>query len=82
MTNDQSNLKPEVQSKIYNLEDRTALFGEAVIKFAYKLPKDPITTPIISQFVRAGTSIGANYCEADGAESKKDFIHKKVIFKL
>jgi four helix bundle protein len=36
----------------------------------------PITSPIIGQLIRAATSIGANYCEADDAESKKDFTHK------
>lgn len=65
----------------YDLEDRTAKFGENVIKFARKIPKDAVTLPIISQLVRSGTSIGANYCEADGAESKKDFKHKIGICK-
>jgi len=36
-------------------------------------------SPLISQIVRAATSIGANYMEADGAESKKDFQHKISI---
>lgn len=45
------------------------------------MPKDATTLPIISQLVRAGTSIGANYCEADGAESRKDFKHKIGICK-
>lgn len=69
------------KDKKYNLEERTAKFGENVIKFARKIPKDVVTLPIISQFVRSGTSIGANYCEADGAESKKDFKHKLGICK-
>ena len=55
----------------YDLEERTALFGEAIIAFAKKLPRDPVTLPLISQVVRSGTSIGANYCEADDAVSKK-----------
>lgn len=57
----------------YDLEERTALFGEAIIAFAKKLPRDPVTLPLISQVVRSGTSIGANYCEADDAVSKKEF---------
>ncbi len=65
----------------YDLEERTARFGEEVIKFANKIPKNQITLPIISQLVRAGTSVGANYCEADDAESKKDFKHKIGICK-
>lgn len=67
--------------KIYDLEERTALFGEAVIKFAKKVPKDEITRPIVSQLIRSGTSMGANYCEADCAESRKDFEHKIGICK-
>ena len=67
--------------KKYDLEERTSKFGEEIIKFAQKVPKDHVTLPIISQLVRSGTSIGANYCEADGAESKKDFKHKIGICK-
>jgi four helix bundle protein len=72
---------PEVGKKIYNLEERTAVFGETIIRTLKKIPKTPITTPLISQCVRSGTSIGANYCEADCAESKKDFEHKIGISK-
>jgi four helix bundle protein len=43
------------------------------------IPESSITKPIISQLIRAGTSVGSNYCEADDAESKKDFIHKLSI---
>jgi four helix bundle protein len=60
----------------FDLEERTALFGEAVIQFAKTIPKNPVTTPLISQIVRSGTSVGANYCEADDAVSKKDFKNK------
>ena len=67
--------KPELTPK-HNLEERTAKFGEAVIAFAKAIPQNVITWPLISQLVRAGTSVGANYCEADDAESKKDFRHK------
>lgn len=73
MTND--------SGKKYDLEERTAKFGENVIDFAYKIQKNDITRPIISQLIRAGTSVGANYCEADCAESKKDFEHKLGICK-
>src|SRR5215813_8116684 len=62
----------------YDLEERTAVFGEQIIRFARRIPVDPIT-PLISQLVRAGTSVGANYCEADDAESKKDFRHKIAL---
>ena len=60
----------------FDLEERTAQFGEAVIHFARAVAKNSVTTPLISQLVRAGTSVGANYCEADDAVSKKDFKNK------
>lgn len=62
--------------KIYDLEERTAKFGEDIIEFTKTLERNAINYVLVSQAVRAGTSIGANYCEADGAESKKDFRHK------
>ena len=77
MTNKMSNVKRPK----YDLEDRTAKFGENIIEFAKKIPKNPIMVPLISQLVKAGTSVGANYCEADCAESKKDFEHKLGICK-
>lgn len=67
--------------KIYDLQERTAKFGETIISFLKTLPLGPITTPLISQLVRAATSIGANYMEADGATSKKDFMNKIGICK-
>lgn len=66
---------------IYDLEERTGKFGEEIIDFCKRIPKNDITIPIVRQLVRAGTSIGANYCEADCAESKKDFEHKMGICK-
>lgn len=63
----------------YDLEERTALFGEAVIEFCLGVPANSVTVPVVNQLVRAGTSIGANYCEADDAESKKDFRHKIAL---
>jgi len=69
MTNDEGeNGRPP-----YDLEERTALFGEAIIAFAKRVPRDVVTLPLISQLVRCGTSVGANYCEADDAVSKKEF---------
>lgn len=68
-------------SNKYDLEERTALFSEKIIKLCRNAPKDLITSPIISQLVRSGTSIGANYCEANGASSKKDFKNKIYICK-
>lgn len=65
----------------YDLEERTAIFAENIINFCKKIPKNVVTNPIISQLVRSGTSIGANYCEANGASSKKDFKNKIYICK-
>lgn len=60
----------------YDLEDRTARFGEKIIGLCKKAPKTVVIIPIIEQLIRSGTSIGANYCEANGASSKKDFKNK------
>ena len=57
------------------------MFGERVIFFVQKMPKNLITLPLLSQLIRSGTSVGANYCEADHAESRKDFEHKIGICK-
>lgn len=68
-------------SNHYNLEERTAKFGEAVIEFCRSLPQDAITKPLISQLIRSATSIGANYMEANAASSRKDFANKIFICK-
>jgi len=68
-------------NKKYDLEERTARFGEEIIEFVKTLPRGPINDPLIRQVIRSGTSIGANYMEADGAESKKDFRHKIALCK-
>jgi four helix bundle protein len=70
-----------MQQKKYDLEQRTTEFGIKIIKLCQQIPKNEITKPIISQLIRSGTSIGANYCEADNAESKYDFKHKIGICK-
>lgn len=67
--------------KRFDLEERTAKFGEEIVEFAKTIPLSTVNTPIINQLVRAGTSPGANYVEADGAESGKDFRHKIAICK-
>lgn len=71
----------EKNPKKYDLEERTAKFGENIINFAKIIPVNPVTQRIIPQLVACGTSIGANYCEADDAESGKDFKHKIGICK-
>jgi len=85
MTNDKAQMSNQAQNpndkKEYDLEERTARFGEVIIEFVKTLSRDSINDPLIRQVVRSGTSIGANYMEADGAESKKDFQHKISICK-
>ena len=58
---------------VRNLEERTAQFGEAIIRFARKIPHNPLNNRLIDQLVGAGTSVGANFCEADNSVSGKDF---------
>jgi four helix bundle protein len=65
----------------YDLEERTLAFSKRVLLFCKALPQDIVTKPIISQLVRSATSIGANYTEANGASSKKDFANKTFICK-
>jgi four helix bundle protein len=69
----------EMKADAYDLEERTAVFGEAVIELCLELRATPVASPLITQFVRSSTSIGANYCEADDAESKADFRHKIAL---
>ena len=65
----------------YDLEERTAKFGESVIVLCRKIRQDNITSPIVNQLIRAATSVGANYTEANGASSKRDFVNKIFICK-
>jgi four helix bundle protein len=67
--------------KRFDLEERTAKFGEDVIKFCRDMPRNELTRRIIDQLIGCGTAVGANYCEADDAESGKDFRHKIGISK-
>lgn len=60
----------------FDLEGRTARYAEEVIRFARQIPRDVVTLPLIKQLVRSGTSIGANYCEADDACSRKEFRYR------
>jgi len=69
LVREESDTKP-----VYDLEERTARFGEAVIDFAKTIPQGPTTDRIISQLIGAATSVGANYIEADDSVSKKEFL--------
>jgi four helix bundle protein len=65
--------EPNVEPR-HDSEERTARFGEAIIDFARRIPRSPLTDRIIDQLVGAGTSVGANYVEADDSVSKREFL--------
>src|SRR5689334_19612335 len=65
----------------FDLEERTARFGERVIGFARRIPANLVTQPLIPQLVRAATSVGANWSEADDAGSRKEFRYRISICK-
>ncbi|MCX6719907.1 MAG: four helix bundle protein [Candidatus Staskawiczbacteria bacterium] len=71
---------PQLENK-YDLEERTGKFSSNLIIFCKACPKDAITLPLINQLIRSGTSVGANYREANGASSKRDFQNKIFICK-
>jgi four helix bundle protein len=60
----------------FNLAERTARFGEATIQFVIQIKRTAVNSPLISQLIRSATSIGANYCEADEAGTKKEFTYR------
>lgn len=66
---------------IFDLEERTAKFAEKIIELCKNIKITVITEPIVKQLIRAGTSVGANYCEANNASSRKDFKNKIFICK-
>lgn len=61
------------------LEERTLLFAVAIIRFVGTFPRNEVGSVIGRQLVKSGTSIGANYREANRAESAQDFIHKTAV---
>lgn len=61
-------------NKVYDLEDRTFLFADRVIKLCKTIPENVIAVKLISQLIRSSGSVGANYREANDALSKKDFL--------
>ena len=63
----------------YDLEVRTKKFSHSVIDTLSQIPTNELNRSIISQLIRSATSIGANYCEANNASSRKDFSNKIYI---
>ena len=69
-------MRNEERMEKSDLEKRTKQFALRVIKFVASLPRNTVTSVMGYQLLKAGTSVGANYREANRAESRDDFIHK------
>ena len=69
---------PEKKISDY-LKEQIAKFGENIIVFARHIRLDEVTRPLVRQLIKSGTSVGANYLEANEASSKKDFRNKICI---
>ncbi len=67
------------EEKRYDIEDRLIDFAVRIIILAGSLPKTRIGSHIANQIIRSGTAPAPNYGEAQGAESRSDFIHKMKI---
>lgn len=65
----------------YDLQNRTLAVGKEILSLIQLVPQDVITRPLVCQLVRSATSIGANYMEANGASSERDFAHKLFLCK-
>jgi four helix bundle protein len=63
----------------FDLEERLVDFAVRCIRAVASLPKSSVGNHVAGQLVRSGTSPVANYGEAQGAESRADFIHKMKI---
>jgi four helix bundle protein len=63
----------------YDLEDRLIRFGAGVCRLTQRLPATAVGKHVVVQIIRSGTSPLANYGEVQGAESRRDFIHKLGI---
>lgn len=63
----------------YDLENRTRKFSKSIILTLSQIKENNINKNIINQLLRSATSVGANYCEANGASSKNDFKNKIFI---
>ncbi|MCX6825626.1 MAG: four helix bundle protein [candidate division SR1 bacterium] len=66
---------------IYDLKERVLLFSKQLLRYIKTVYITDINKNIVNQVLRSGTSIGANYCEANGASSKRDFANKIYICK-
>jgi four helix bundle protein len=70
------------KQRVYDLEDRLIAFAVRIMEVVEALPKTRVANHVSGQLLRCGTSPAPNYGEAQGAESRDDFIHKlKVCLK-
>ena len=60
----------------FDLEERTLEFAKNILRLCAQLPQNAISRELISQLIRAGGSVGANYREANDSLSKKDFYYR------
>ena len=65
----------------FDLEERTLKFGKDIISLVNKLPRNVVNLNLCSQIIRSGTSVGANYREANASLGNKDFLMKARICK-
>lgn len=61
------------------ISDRVIEFVASVLMMTSKFPQKTISSKLADQLIRSATSVGANYEEAQGAESRKDFVHKLQV---
>jgi four helix bundle protein len=75
-------MKPDKETRKYDLEERLLEFSARIVRLSEKLPKTDAGRHVGNQVLRSGTSPYANHGEAEDAESTDDFIHKlKVCLK-
>ncbi|MGB9613592.1 MAG: four helix bundle protein [Candidatus Margulisiibacteriota bacterium] len=72
-------VEPQTSNKVYDLRERLLIFAKRILQICKMLPRIPECEGIRRQLADAGTSIGANFEEADGALTKKDFINRVGI---
>ena len=71
-----------MEKKAADLSERLVDYGAEVVKLTALLAKTYAGKQIADQLLRSGTSAGANYEEACGAQSRADFTHKlHIVFK-
>jgi len=63
----------------FNLENRLIEYSALIVEITYSMSKDYVSTYLSNQLVRSGLSPALNYAEAQGAESRKGFVHKMKI---